>query len=94
MKNIKAGQFVSIPDKVIFPGRKDPYEWENGIVFAINGKSVKVAVYNHFTKKAYFKNISINSVKKVSYYHYVGEEQDFLEWAKTVKKPWLKNAKV
>jgi hypothetical protein len=87
MKNLKIGQLVSIPDRVCFPGRRDPYEWENGIVFAVNEKTVKVAVWNHFTKKAYFRNIGINSVKKVSYHHYVGEEQDFLQWTKTIKIP-------
>lgn len=91
MKSVKIGQQVSIPDRVIFPNRRDPYEWENGIITGF-GKNkndkplIKVLVWNHFTKKTYEKWFLNEFVKKPSFHHYVGEKEDFEAWVENQSK--------
>jgi hypothetical protein len=81
----KIGNTVSIPDRIIFPGRRDPYEWENGIINA-TGKNkkgdtiYKVKIWNHFTKKEYERWFTASMMQKVNFYHYIGEEEDFKKW--------------
>ena len=60
---MKIGSHVSIPDVVIFPGRRNPYEWENGIVIDTGknkhgDKLVKVRVWRHFQNTTYEKGIN------------------------------------
>ena len=89
--NVKIGMLVAVPDRLCFPGRRDPYEYENGIVIAF-GKNKKgsplsqVVVYNHFTKKTYTKWFLTQRLYQVSYYHYIGEEKDFKQWLATSKE--------
>jgi len=80
---VKIGDLVSVPDRMCYPGRRDPYEWENGKVIELGnnkkGESVcKVHVYRSFYKQHYEKWFRVSSVKKVSYSHRKGEEEEFL----------------
>lgn len=88
-KSVDVGMFVAVPDMICFPGRLDPYEYENGIVRRL-GKNkagrplAEVTVWRHLSKKTYTKWFLAETLYQVSYYHYVGEEKDFKEWAATV----------
>lgn len=86
LKSVNVGDMVSVPDRIIFPGRRDPYEWENGIVVQL-GKNkkgqplAKVRVRRDFTRNVYEKWFLLNFLQCPSYHHRVGEKEEFLEWA-------------
>lgn len=80
MKSVKVGMLVSVPDRICFPYRRDPYEYENGIVLEVAKGKAKVRVYRSFTKQTYEKWFSIEWIKKVSFHHRVGEEEEFNKW--------------
>jgi len=89
-KIYKINDIVSIPDRIVFPGRRDPYEWENRIILSTGknkyGKLLyKVKVWNHFTKKEYERWFLASMVKKANFYHYVNEEEDFKKWLEEAK---------
>lgn len=80
--NVELGDIVSVPDRIIFPGRRDPYEYENGTVIAFrkNEKDevlVKVRVWNSFTKKFYVRWFKKQAIYFPSFHHFVGEEEKF-----------------
>lgn len=84
-KTYKINDTVSIPDRIVFPGRRDPYEWENGIIITL-GKNkkddtiYKVKIWNHFTKKESERWFTAGMMKPVNFYHYAGEKEDFQKW--------------
>lgn len=82
MKKTEVGMLVSVPDRMCYPGRRDPYEWENGIVTAVDGEKVKVKVKRYISDKtSYEKWFPLSwAVKKVSYSHERGEEEKFMKW--------------
>lgn len=82
IKSITLNMPVCVPDRIIFPGRRDPFEWENGIVVAIADGKSKVRIWNHLTKKSYERWYNNSFIKKPSFYHYRGEETDFNNWLK------------
>jgi hypothetical protein len=84
-KTYKINDIVSIPDRIVFPGRRDPYEWENGIIIALGknkkGDTIyKVKIWNHFTKKEYERWFTAGMMQKANFYHYQGEKEDFEKW--------------
>ncbi|WHY76105.1 hypothetical protein QNH20_18510 [Neobacillus sp. WH10] len=80
IKLIKLNMSVSVPDRICFPNRRDPYQWENGVVIAIAKGKTKVRIWNSFTKKSYERWFNNTFIKKPSFYHYRGEETDFNNW--------------
>lgn len=89
VKSVDVGMLVAVPDRMCYPGRLDPYEYENGVVERLGknkaGKQLaEVTVWRNFSKTTYTKWFLVQMLSQVSYYHYVGEKEDFLAWAATV----------
>jgi len=87
LSSVSVNDLVSVPDRVMFPGRRNPYEWENGIVTAIGinakgQKLAKVRVRRDFTRKVYEKWFLSSVLERPSYHHRVGEETEFMAWAR------------
>lgn len=83
VKSLSVGDIVSVPDRVCFPGRRDPYEYENGKVLRLghnkHGEPVAlVHVYRSFHQQHYEKWFNAANIFKVSYHHRIGEEEVFL----------------
>lgn len=82
MKNIKIGMTVSVPDRLCYPGRRNPYEYENGVVVALSKDEVgvKIKVYRSGSKFTYEKWFQKEWLKKVSFSHRIGEQEEFENW--------------